>query len=176
EIEDFSPEPVLWPGEDPMQYQSLRDGLLDELCPQTMYQRLLVDRLVMLEWELFRYEGLIADFLKSRARVIAAGVLNAGEAASNKHGGISKTTEIMAIALFDPQDKNREKALKKLSLLGISLGEITALAYSEEIVLFDLLEFRKAEIDSRRRLLLKDFDALKAARRKPIEEAEVLGE
>ena len=82
----------------------------------------------------------------------------------------------MAIALFDPQDKNREKALKKLSLLGISLGEITALAYSEEIVLFDLLEFRKAEIDSRRRLLLKDFDALKAARRKPIEEAEVLGE
>lgn len=176
EIKDFLPDQVMWPGEDPMQYKSLRDGLLNELSPQTVYQRLIADRLVNLEWEQFRYEGLIANFLKTKSREVAANTFGTGKIASDDYSDISKESEAMAIALTSPRNRHKEKALKKLHQLGISLSEITAVAYAENIGLFDLLEHRKNEIDDRRRRLRKDYDGLKSARAKPVEEAEVLSE
>lgn len=176
ELRDFLPEHVLWPGEDSMQYQSLRDGLLSELCPQTPYQRLIADKLVNLEWELFRYERLIADFLKTKTRAIAAATLDTGKIASDEYSDNSKASENMATALFNPRAKGKEKALQKLRQLGISLGEITAVAYAENFYLLDLLEYRKIEIETRRRNMRKDYDRSKSARAEPVEEAEVLSE
>ena len=176
ELRDFLPEHVLWSDEDPMGYKSLRDGLLDELCPQTFYQRLIADKLVNLEWELFRYEGLVADFLKTKTRAIAANTLDTGKIASDKYSDNSKASEAMATALFNPRAKGKEKALQKLRLLGISLGEITAVAYAEYIEFFNLLEYRKIEIETRRRNMRKDYDRLKPSRAEPVEEAEVLSE
>ena len=55
ELEDLIPRPMLFPGEDSIAYEDLRDALLGDLAPGAPYERALAENLVTLEWEAIRH-------------------------------------------------------------------------------------------------------------------------
>jgi type II secretory pathway predicted ATPase ExeA len=56
----------------------------------------------------------------------------------------------------------------------ISVSEILAAAYSQVSGQVELHEKKLAETETRRRRLREDYDRLRAARAKPVEDAEIL--
>ena len=79
-----------------------------------------------------------------------------------------------AFALVSTDPEHHAFGLSALSETGITEAEILAQAYTEVRHHNDVHEYKLAELEIRRRRLREDYDRLKAARIKPVEDAEVL--
>ena len=79
-IVDLIPRLMLFPGEDPIAYEDLRDALLGDLAPGAPYERALAENLVTLEWEAIRHRRMRDTLIKAKARELAIGVYSTGEA------------------------------------------------------------------------------------------------
>ena len=62
----------------------------------------------------------------------------------------------------------------ELEKTGFNPSEILAEAYNEVRYAIEVHEYKLSELEIRRRRLREDYDRLKAARAKPVEDAEVL--
>jgi cell division protein FtsB len=57
----------------------------------------------------------------------------------------------------------------------VGLGEILAQAYTQVSGQVEVHEKKLAELETRRRRLRDEYDRLRAARRPPVEDAEIIG-
>jgi len=79
ELEDLIPRPMLFPGENSIAYEDLRDALLGDLAPGAPYEQALAENLVTLEWEAIRHRRMRDTLIKAKARDLAVGVFSTGE-------------------------------------------------------------------------------------------------
>lgn len=172
DLVDLVPPRKMLPGEDKGAYDALRDALLSDLAPATPYQRVLAENLVSLEWEAVRYRNLRDDLLIQRARDAAANVID--DPAGIIKFDISEDSKRAAISLFGPDGAEREASKKLLEKAGTNVGEVLAKAYTAEITSLDHFARHIAEIETRRRRLLDDYERLKSTRRPPIPDAEII--
>jgi hypothetical protein len=172
-IVDLIPRLMLFPGEDPIAYEDLRDALLGDLAPGAPYERALAENLVTLEWEAIRHRRMRDTLIKAKARELAIGVFSTGEVKKAYHPG--EAAERLGFALVDADLKRAANAAAALKNFEISLDEIFAKAYSQVADQLELHEKRLAEVETRRRRLRDDYDRLKAASARLVEDAEVIG-
>ena len=136
ELEDLIPRLMLFPGEDSIAYEDLRDALLGDLAPGAPYERALAENLVTLEWEAIRHRRMRDTLIKAKARDLAVGVFSTGEVREPYHH--NETHERLGSALVSADRKS-------------------------------------ADLETRRRRLRDDYERLKAARARPVEDAEIIG-
>ena len=173
ELEDLIPRPMLFPGENSIAYEDLRDALLGDLAPGAPYEQALAENLVTLEWEAIRHRRMRDTLIKAKARDLAVGVFSTGEVEeaffpAEKH-------EMLGSALISADRKSAAKAAAALKKHDISLDEIFAKAYSRVSNQLELHEKKLADLETRRRRLRDDYERLKAARARPVEDAEIIG-
>ena len=172
ELEDLIPRPMLFPGEDSIAYEDLRDALLGDLAPGAPYERALAENLVTLEWEAIRHRRMRDTLIKAKARDLAVGVFSTGEVEEAYHH--NETHERLGSALVGADRKSAAKATAALKKHDISLDEIFAKAYSRVSDKLELHERKLADLEIRRRRLREDYDRLKVTRTRLVEEAEII--
>ena len=173
EIEDLIPRPMLFPDENPVVYEDLHDALIGDLAPGTPYERALAENLVTLEWEAIRHRRMRDTLIKAKARDLAIGVFSTGEVRDAYNP--DEKHEQLGSALVSADRKSAAKAAAALKKHEISLDEIFAKAYSRVSNQLELHEKKLADLETRRRRLRDDYERLKAARARSVEDAEVIG-
>ena len=173
ELEDLIPRPMLFPGEDPVAYEGLRDALLGDLAPGAPYERALAENLVTLEWEAIRHRRMRDALIKAKARDFAIGVYSEGVVTEAYDP--EKKHEVLGAALVSADRKSAAKAVAALKKHDIGLDEIFAKAYSRISNQLELHEKKLADLETRRRRLRDDYERLKAARATLVEDAEIIG-
>jgi len=173
ELEDLIPRLMLFPGEDSIAYEDLRDALLGDLAPGAPYERALAENLVTLEWEAIRHRRMRDTLIKAKARDLAIGVFSTGEVGDAFRP--DKKDELLGSALVSADRKSAAKAAAALKKHEISLDEIFAKAYSHVSHQLELHEKKLADLETRRRRLRDDYERLKAARAGSVEDAEIIG-
>ena len=174
-LQHFLPTQLL-PDEDPETHAALRDAILLDLTPGTPYERILAEQLVTLEWEALRHRRMRDSLLLAEYRDQSVGVFQEG-----KVGGIgshrrNERANEMAFDLVSTNKDRRTVAMQALEDAQITPSEIVAKAYSALEKDLQPHERHIAAIEGRRRKLRGDFERLKAARARPIEEAELVVE
>lgn len=172
-LEDLIARPMIFPGEDPLMYENLRAALLQDLSPRSPYEATLAVNLVTLEWEAFRHRRMRDDLIRAHARDLALGALSTG-----RIQGVIRSREEDVVLASDLVGANRKKqtaAIRALQVRGISPGEVVAKAYAQVSQQVEMHEKRLAEFETRRRRLKEEYDRLRAARAKPVEDAEIVG-
>ncbi len=172
-LEDLIPRPMLFPGEDSIAYEDLRDALLGDLAPGAPYERALAENLVTLEWEAIRHRRMRDTLIKAKARDLAVGVFSTGEVEEAFFP--AETHEKLGTALVGADRKSAAKAAAALKKHEISLDEIFAKAYSRVADQLEMHEKKLADLETRRRRLRDDYERLKAARARVVEDAEIIG-
>ena len=173
ELEDLIPRPMLFPGEDSVAYEDLRDALLGDLAPGAPYERALAENLVTLEWEAIRHRRMRDTLIKAKARDLAIGVFSTREVRDAFRP--NETHKRLGFALVSADRKSAAKAAAALKKHEISLDEIFAKAYSHVADQLELHEKKLADLETRRRRLRDDYERLKAARARSVEDAEIIG-
>jgi hypothetical protein len=173
ELEGLIPRPMLFPDEDPIAYEDLRHALLSDLAPGAPYERALAENLVTLEWEAIRHRRMRDTLIRAKARDLAIGVFSTGEV--REAYDPDKSDERLGFALVSADSKSAAKALAALKKHEIGLDEIFAKAYSQVAGQLELHEKKLAELETRRRRLREDYERLKAASARLVEDAEVIG-
>lgn len=174
EVFDLLPSIKLFPGENETGYDGLKQAFMADLAPGTPYETSLVQNLITLEWEAVRHREVRDSLILAEYRDQAVLVFDAAE-----HGDFagmfpSLSTKNRAFALVDPDRAIREKAEQELADLGIQPSELIAKAYASVAGSVETHERILADTEIRRRRLRDDFDRLKAARAKPVEDAEIV--
>lgn len=172
EIRDLSPGPMLFPDEDPATYEALRQALFADLAPSTAYERVLARNIVTLEWEAIRHRRIRHSLIRAKIRDLATGVFANGSFDGALFADEEHTHLGRALVSMDP-DRVAE-AMAALEERKVSVDEILAEAYCRVSGMVELHERKLAEIEVRRRRLREDYDRLKAARAKPVEDAEIV--
>ena len=173
-LDDLIQAPQLLPDEDATTFEALRDVLFADLAPGTPYERLLARNLVDLEWEALRHRRFRDHLIRAEYRDIAVGGFQKGEDWLYSQLVPSETDKTNAFALVNSDPKPLVAAEKELAKLQISPSEILAKAYKKLSRDLEPHERQLAEIEVRRRRLREDYDRLKAAKAKPVEDAEIL--
>lgn len=166
-----SVRPVLFPGEDTQTYESLRDALLQDLAPQTAYERVLVEDLINLEWEKVRHRRLRDQLVLNSAREVAAHTFDPELASYLGFEHASPTARQHAAAFVGPDTALRRKAIAVLRDLDKDPAEIMALAYRAVGEAAAVHERKLAEIEGRRRKLMRDCQDLRASRARVVASA-----
>ena len=172
-LEDLLPRPMLLPGEDRALYEGLREALLGDLAPRSPYERLLAEDLVQLAWEAARVRRMRDDLIRSKARDLAIGVFATGEVEEVENYSVREAALAFDLVGSDP-DRATQAALA-LQEFDITPSEILAQAYSRVAAQVEMHEKKLAALEIRRRRLRDEYDRLRAARPKPVEDAEILG-
>ena len=170
-ILDLIPRLMLFADEDPIAYGDLRDALLGDLAPGAPYERALAENLVTLEWEAIRHRRMRDTLIKAKARDLAIGVFSTGKVCEAYHP--DEVPERLGFALVSADLKRAAKAAAALKNYEISLDEIFAKAYSQVAGQLELHEKKLAELETRRRRLREDYDRLKTASARSVEDAEI---
>ena len=176
-LQHFLPTQLL-PDEDPETHAALRDAILLDLMPGTPYERILAEQLVTLEWEALRHRRMRDSLLLAEYRDQSVGAFQ-----KRKVGRMddflstqTQSTKDLAFDLVSTDENRRAKAMQALEVAEITPSEIVAKAYTALAKDLQPHERHIAAIEGRRRKLRGDFERLKAARARPIEEAELVVE
>ena len=174
-LQHFLPTQLL-PDEDPETHAALRDAILLDLMPGTPYEHILAEQLVTLEWEALRHRRMRDSLLLAEYREQSVGVFQKREV--GRIGGYSRNERAneMAFDLVSTNKDRRTEAMQALEDAQITPSEIVAKAYTALAKDLQPHERHIAAIEGRRRKLRGDFERLKAARARPIEEAELVVE
>lgn len=176
ELLDLLPRIMLFPGEDKTSFDGLRQALMLDLGPRSPYETALAENLVTLEWEAIRHRNMRDSLVRGTFRNLAIGAFQRGEINTVYKSDIEQDAYNSAHALLSSNHEQRGIAETELEDLGISIAEILAEAHRRDSRFVEVHERQLADIEIRRRRLLKDLDDLKATRATPVEEAEVLGD
>lgn len=174
-LQHFLPTRLL-PDEDPETYGTLRDAIFLNLTPGTPYERILGEQLVTLEWEALRHRRLRDSLLMAEYRDQSMGAFQEGAVGRVYGPRQSQKTKDMTSDLISTDESRRARAVQALEAAQITPSEILARAYRALAKSLEQHERHIAAIEARRRKLRDDYGRLKAARARPIEEAEVVGE
>lgn len=145
-----------------------------DLAPGTPYETALVENLVTLEWESIRHRNIRDQLILSKFRDLSMGALQYAEIKSIRGERIDQEVHEEARALMSPDPRQRAVGLSALEERHINPTELLAEAYTEVRHAIEVHEYKLSELEIRRRRLREDYDRLKAARAKPVEDAEVL--
>jgi hypothetical protein len=174
-LQHFLPTQLL-PDEDPETHAALRDAILLDLTSGTPYERILAEQLVTLEWEALRHRRMRDSLLLAEYRDQSVGVFQNREVGRIvSHSRIERANE-MAFDLVSTNKDRRTEAMQALEDAQITPSEIVAKAYTALAKDLQPHERHIAAIEGRRRKLRGDFERLKAARARPIDEAELVVE
>ena len=174
-LQHFLPTQLL-PDEDPETHAALRDAILLDLTPGTPYERILAEQLVTLEWEALRHRRMRDSLLLAEYRDQSVGVFQEGKVGRIGSHRRNERANEMAFDLVSTNKDRRTEAMQALEDAQITPSEIVAKAYSALARNLQPHEGQIAAIEGRRRKLRGDFERLKAARARPIEEAELVVE
>ena len=174
-LQHFLPTQLL-PDEDPETHAALRDAILLDLTPGTPYERILAEQLVTLEWEALRHRRMRDSLLLAEYRDQSVGVFQEGEVGRIGSYRRNERANEMAFDLVSTNKDRRTEAMQALEDAQITPSEIVAKAYTALAKDLQPHERHIAAIEGRRRKLRGDFERLKAARARPIEEAELVVE
>ena len=174
-LQHFLPTQLL-PDEDPETHAALRDAILLDLMPGTPYERILAEQLVTLEWEALRHRRMRDSLLLAEYRDQSVGVFQEGKVGRIGSHRRNERANEMAFDLVSTNKDLRTEAMQALEDAQITPSEIVAKAYSALEKDLQPHERHIAAIEGRRRKLRGDFERLKAARARPIEEAELVVE
>ncbi|WP_306120559.1 MULTISPECIES: hypothetical protein [unclassified Roseitalea] len=173
-VTDLLPPLDLLPDEDPEQYALLREAVVSELSPSTPYQRIYADQLVMLEWELWRYRRFRDGFIREKFRQWCLDNMRTGIPDGEPRFSANQDDRQFARDCVSADTKLRAMALAALERAGYPPSQIVNEIYSLHGGRLERCDALIAEIENRRRRLREDFDRLKSAKARQIEDAEVL--
>ena len=171
-LEELISKPMLLLDEDSMDFAGLHDALMRELSPATPYEQILAEDLARIQLEMERHHRLRDIMIRCKARDLAIGVFATGK--------IREVTQYdeehrrSAIALIFGLAEERSAAYAALIAERVTPSELMAEAYAHVASKIELHEKKIAELGNRRRRLREDYDRLKATRREPVEDAEVV--
>jgi len=174
-LQHFLPTQLL-PDEDPETHAALRDAILLDLTPGTPYERILAEQLVTLEWEALRHRRMRDSLLLAEYRDQSVGVFQKREVGRIGSHRRNERANEMAFDLVSTNKDRRTEAMQALEEAQIPPSEIVAKAYTALAKDLQPHERHIAAIEGRRRKLRGDFERLKAARARPIAEAELVVE
>lgn len=174
-LEDLFPRITIFPGEDQTSFEDLRQGFMLELSPGTPYETALVENLVTLEWETIRHRNIRDQLILTEFEELAVGVFQYGRITEVSWRAEKEEEAVNnAYALVSANPKQRAIGISALKETGFTEAGILAQAYIEVRHAIEVHEYKLSEIEIRRRRLRDDYERLKAARAKPVEDAEVL--
>ena len=153
----------LLPDEDPAEFTTFSDAILQELAPIGSYQLHMAMNLVHIEWDMLRHRRLLAAVLRTEFRRMAGGVEENGDPG---HASLrySMQADMKLGKLLLARDAKGEAVLAKTGVLASEIAA-AALVFRRETVAYH--EARIADLERRRRQLLSDFDRLKARKTPP---------
>jgi hypothetical protein len=172
-IERLVAPPRMLPGEDPEAFEALRRALLLDLAPRSPYEKQLAEDLVQLVLEAQRHRSMRDALIWAAARDLAIGVFHSGKIRPTYNASDEATALGTALMSARPSDQT-EAAVARLAQLNVTVGEILAKAYSEVSEQLEVHERKLADLERRRQRLKEEYDRLKALRRPPVEEAELV--
>ena len=174
---DLIPRMPLLPGEDAAAFADLRDALLGELAPATPYQIFIAENIVAVEWEIHRHRNFRDGLQRSSFRAVARDLrMGNDDLFGITSISASDTAKEFAAGLMRAPGSDEEPAQQWLSDQNITTGEIKAEAYNRVARALEPHEQKLAELETRRRRLRQDFDALKQAQPADIPDAEIVDE
>ena len=153
----------LLPDEDPAEFTTFSDAILQELAPAGSYQLHLAMNLVHIEWDMLRHRRLLAAVLRTEFRRMAGGVEENGDP-GHASMSFSMRSNMQFGQLLLAQDAKGEAILTKAGVLRSEIAA-AALVSRRETVAYH--EARIADLERRRRQMLSDFDRLKARKTPP---------
>lgn len=169
------PRITLLPGEDDAAFADLRQAFLSELAPSTAYETAIAEQIITLEWETHRHRTLRDHLIRSHFREVAQGTRdNPADGFSLGFGGPSQDATDFADALMRPTGADATAAHDWLAQNNITVAELVAAAYQKAGPALEPHERKLAELETRRRRLRQDYDQLKAARARPVADAEIV--
>lgn len=172
ELQELVLRPILLPDETPATYDGLREALIRDLAPVTPYECMLAENLVQLEWERIRHRLLRDSLVKAKARDLVIGLFATGKL--REVDDCKDEHRDLALALFNENSEKSAEACRALTEHKVTAPEIHAKAYAAVAHQVDPHEKALAALETRRRRLREDYDRLKATRRKPVEDAEIV--
>jgi hypothetical protein len=175
-LQDLYPRITIFPGEDKTTFEDLRQGFMLDLAPATPYETALVENLVTLEWETIRHRNIRDQLILTKFEDLAVGAFQDGrieKVSRNAEKDEDAVNNAFALVSSDPE--HHAIGLSALKETGFQEAEILAEAYTQVRLKIEVHEYKLAELEIRRRRLREDYDRLKAARAKPVEDAEVIG-
>jgi len=153
----------LLPDEDPAEFTTFSDAILQELAPIGSYQLHMAMNLVYIEWDMLRHRRLLAAVLRTEFRRMAEGVEENGDPGhSSMSFSMRSNTQFGKLLLA--RDAKGEAVLARTGVLRSEIAA-AALVSRRETVAYH--EARIADLERRRRQLLSDFDRLKARKTPP---------
>ena len=173
-LQDLFPRITIFPGEDETSFEDLRQGFMLDLSPSAPYEIALVENLVTLEWEAIRHRKIRDQLVLTKFADLSVGVFQHGEIRSVFGDNAEDDAYVNGNALASTDPEQRAIGMSALEKTGFNPSEILAEAYNQARHKIEVHEYKLAELEIRRRRLRDDYDRLKAARAKPVEEAEVL--
>lgn len=171
---DLIPKLKPMPGEDQTAMADLRHALLLDLSPTAPYEHALAEQLVTLEFEMDRHRRMRDALILSEIRKQATNVLHKARTGSGITFDTDPAAKQLGSDLVSGDAARQSDALAALGELEIPADEVLAKAYQAIARSVAVHENQIAEAEQRRRKLRDDYDKLKAARAKPVEEAVVL--
>lgn len=163
------------PGEDSADKEQLRRELVAELAPKTAYQRRLAGQLADYEWEIDRHRRLRDQCILAQYQARARTLLERGRPIEPLTGSsLSLDDELLARDLVGSIATDRVKAetdfLNKTSwhpdhVLAMAAGNCPAA---------NAHEARIRDLERRRALLRKEYEAMKTVSQPVIEDAEII--
>ncbi|WPZ31682.1 hypothetical protein T8A63_19475 (plasmid) [Sulfitobacter sp. OXR-159] len=173
ELLDQIPRLPILPGENAAAFEDLRQALLSELNPSSPYQMSLAENLIALEWEIHRHRSLSEGLLRKHFREAAQEVWEKDLlGAFSQFGEASSEAKDFAEGLLDPLSEQSATSLAWLEERNIGVSEIAAAAYENAGRALVPHETKLADLEIRRRRLREDYDRLKVANTRPIEDAQ----
>ena len=174
-VEDLIPRPTLLPDEDPTTYDHLHQALLLDLNPATPYEKAIAENLVTNEWEALRHRRLRDALIRAKARDVAVGLCSKGKLTELNHWEQPEEEAwAVGVALIGDEPDERQDAFAALRAYDIGPDEVMAEAYRLAANAVEVHEQKLADLETRRRRLRDDYDRLKSARARPVEDAEVV--
>jgi len=153
----------LLPDEDPAEFTTFSDAILQELAPIGSYQLHMAMNLVYIEWDMLRHRRLLAAVLRTEFRRMAEGVEENGDPGhSSMSFSMRSNTQFGKLLLA--RDAKGEAVLARTGVLRSEIAA-AALVSRRETVAYH--EARIADLERRRRQMLSDFDRLKARKTPP---------
>ncbi len=174
ELLDLIPRLKPMPGEDEALMADLRQGFLQELAPSSPYEHSLAEQIFSLEWEAIRHRRMRDALILAEIRQQSVGVFTEDKIDPLDLLKVDHAAKDLGYDLVSDEPARRQKAMEKLAELEITPDEILAKSYAAVAKSVAPHEAHIADIERRKRRLRNDYDALKAARAAPVEDAVVL--
>jgi hypothetical protein len=162
---DIGANPHVLPDEDPKAFIEMRDSLLEELNPETPFELRLALDLVHVEWEAGRHRRLMSATVRTAFFEEAEGAYENGKIGRRLTFGITPDQTKFMQRLKSSDINERREAEKILRDRGVTTAEITAAAVTARESPVNYHETRVAQLEQRRRALMRDYKLLKEAKK-----------